>query len=214
MASVPSIKGTAFTKVVEDVAKLLATHALSRSEAQRWLQPDDFAVLEREVQAARWYDIRVYERMSKLLLDVEGHGDTSYLRERGRQTAKRLLQAGVYAQLEYLYEEKGDRPAAADMRQRRLQRAGAPELVPLFRVMPRYPRDALRRRVNGWVDMLITQRPDGTVSKVEVIGSEPAGVFDQAAIDAVRQWKFKPRVIDGQAVDSRGRQRLEFRMAD
>jgi hypothetical protein len=109
MASVPSIKGTAFTKVVEDVAKLMATKALSRSEAERWLQPDDFAVLEREVQAARWYDIRVYERMSRLLLDVEGHGDTSYLRERGRQTAKRLLQAGVYAQLEYLQRTEASR---------------------------------------------------------------------------------------------------------
>jgi hypothetical protein len=109
MASVPSIKGTAFTKVVEDVAKLMATQALSRSEAERWLQPDDFAVLEREVQAARWYDIRVYERMSRLLLDVEGHGDTSYLRERGRQTAKRLLGAGVYAQLEYLQRTEASR---------------------------------------------------------------------------------------------------------
>ena len=109
MASVPSIKGTAFTKVVEDVAKLMATQALSRSEAERWLQPDDFAVLEREVQAARWYDIRVYERMSRLLLDVEGHGDTGYLRERGRQTAKRLLQAGVYAQLEYLQRTEASR---------------------------------------------------------------------------------------------------------
>ena len=109
MSTTPSIKGTAFTKVVEDVAKLLATQALTRAEAERWMQPDDFALLERGVQAARWYDIRVYERMSKLLLDVEGHGDTSYLRERGRQTAKRLLQAGVYAQLEYLQRTEASR---------------------------------------------------------------------------------------------------------
>ena len=66
-----SIKGTAFTRVVEDVAKLLATKALSRAEAERWMRADDFTLLEREVQAARWYDIRCYERMSRLLLDVE-----------------------------------------------------------------------------------------------------------------------------------------------
>jgi hypothetical protein len=109
MSTTPSIKGTAFTKVVEDVAKLLTRKALSLVEAQRWLQPDDFALLEREVQAARWYDIRTYDRMSRLLLDVEGHGDTQYLRERGRQTAKRLLGAGVYAQLEYLQRTEASR---------------------------------------------------------------------------------------------------------
>ena len=109
MAMVPSIKGTAFTKVVEDVSKLLATGALTRAEAERWLLADDFTLLEREVQAARWYDIRAYERMSRLLLDVEGHGDTGYLRERGRQTAKRLLAAGVYAQLEYLQRTEASR---------------------------------------------------------------------------------------------------------
>jgi hypothetical protein len=47
--------------------------------------------------------------MSRLLLDVEGHGDTEYLRERGRQTAKRLLTAGVYAQLEYLQRTEASR---------------------------------------------------------------------------------------------------------
>ena len=113
---VPSIKGTAFTKVVEDVAKLLAGQELSRAKAERWLRAEDFALLDREVQAARWYDILSYERMSRLLLDVVGHGDTEYLRERGRKTAKRLLDAGVYAQLEYLHRTEAGR--ASDPQQR------------------------------------------------------------------------------------------------
>jgi hypothetical protein len=40
--------------------------------------------------------------MNELLRDVEGAGSNEYLRERGRQTARRLLEAGFYAQLEYL----------------------------------------------------------------------------------------------------------------
>jgi hypothetical protein len=97
-----AIKGSAFSKVVEDVAKLLARQALSRAEAARWLAPEDFGLLEQGVLISSWYDIRSYERMSQLLLAVEGQGNLEYLRERGRQTAQRLLDQGLYAQLAYL----------------------------------------------------------------------------------------------------------------
>jgi hypothetical protein len=97
----PAIKGSAFIKVVEDVAKLLAGR--SPAEAKRWLVPEDFTFLDKGVVViSSWYDIRAYDRLSRLLLDVEGHGDPQYLRERGRATARRLLSQGLYAQLEYL----------------------------------------------------------------------------------------------------------------
>jgi hypothetical protein len=97
-----AIKGSAFSKVVEDVAKLLARQALSTSEASRWLAAEDLALLGQGVVISSWYDIRSYVRLSTLLLEVEGHGSHEYLRERGRQTAQRLLEQGLYAQLEYL----------------------------------------------------------------------------------------------------------------
>jgi hypothetical protein len=97
-----AIKGSAFIKVVEDVAKLLASEALSQAEAKRWLAPDDLPLLDKDVVISSWYDIRAYDRLSRLLLDVEGHGNPQYLRERGRATARRLLSQGLYAQLEYL----------------------------------------------------------------------------------------------------------------
>ena len=102
MPSTAAIKGSAFSKVVEDVAKLLARQALSRSEAARRLAPEDLALLDKGVVISSWYDIRSYVRLSELLLEVEGHGNPEYLRERGRQTAQRLLEQGLYAQLEYL----------------------------------------------------------------------------------------------------------------
>ena len=110
-----AIKGSAFFKVVEDVSKLLARREVSRDEAQRWLAPEDFLLLEQRVVISSWYDIRAYDRLSRLLLDVEGHGDPQYLRERGRNTARRLLGQGLYAQLEYLQRteaSKQERPAA------------------------------------------------------------------------------------------------------
>ena len=102
MGDKPSIKGSVFQVVVEDVGKVLAEGSVSHTEAVRWLQPDDFAYLDREIYVSSWYDIRSYERMSLLLRDVVGGGSNAFLVEKGRETARRLLEAGFYAQLEYL----------------------------------------------------------------------------------------------------------------
>jgi hypothetical protein len=101
MPAVPSIKGSVFSGLVEDIQKLLATKRLKREELTRWLDPKDLAYLEAPVQPFEWYDIRTYARMSELLRDVEGGGSNEYLRKRGARNAKRLLEAGLYQQLEY-----------------------------------------------------------------------------------------------------------------
>jgi len=49
-----------------------------------------------------WYDIRIYARLLAILKDAEGDGSIDYLRRRGVQSAERLLNAGLYQQLEYL----------------------------------------------------------------------------------------------------------------
>jgi hypothetical protein len=103
MASVPSIKGSVFATVVEGVAKLVARGEASGEELSRWLEPADVALLDQEILVSGWYDIRIYDRMNALLLDLEGGGDTEYYREQGRVTARRLLEAGFYAQFEYLH---------------------------------------------------------------------------------------------------------------
>ena len=60
----------------------------------------------------------------------------------------------------------------------------------LSRVMPVYPELARRTNVTGTVkiDALIT--PDGKVAATEVVGGNP--ILIQAAVDAVRKWKFEP----------------------
>jgi hypothetical protein len=103
LSAAPSIKGSVFAAVVEDVAKLLETGDLSKSEAARWLQPADVKLLDAQISVSSWYDLRVYTRMCTLLRDVVGEGDDQFLRDRGRETARRLLEAGFYAQLEFLH---------------------------------------------------------------------------------------------------------------
>jgi len=89
-------------RVVEDVVTALDRAGLSRSDATKWLAPGDLALLDHAITVAGWYDIRCYDRMNALLLELEGGGSREYFRDQGRNTARRLLEGGLYAQLEYL----------------------------------------------------------------------------------------------------------------
>lgn len=102
MASVPSIKGSVYASIQESVNKLLTDGSLTREDAQRWLDDSDFELLDISINVASWYDIRSYDRMNRLLCDVEGGGDPAYLRAMGKRTAQRLIEMGLYSQMEYL----------------------------------------------------------------------------------------------------------------
>lgn len=116
MASVPSVKGSVFAAVVEDVNKMIAEERVSQSDLERWLLPEDLDLLNKLISVAMWYDVRAYERMNIMLRDVEGGGSNEYLRECGRQTARRLLEGGMYGQLEYLHRTQLSTAQAPDKR--------------------------------------------------------------------------------------------------
>jgi protein TonB len=50
----------------------------------------------------------------------------------------------------------------------------------------------------------------GTVKSPKVIDAQPARIFNREAIRAILKWKFKPRVIDGVAVERRATQTIDF----
>ena len=85
-----------------------------------------------------------------------------------------------------------------------------PEIVPLIQVPPRYPRRAARLQIEGFVMVEFTITPDGDVVEPVVVESEPPRIFDEAALQAIIQWKFEPRMENEQAVESRAKQRIEF----
>ena len=57
-------------------------------------------------------------------------------------------------------------------------------------VPARYPQDALLSGATGKVDLDFRIAADGHVRDVRVLHAQPAGVFDQAAVAALRQWRF------------------------
>jgi protein TonB len=75
---------------------------------------------------------------------------------------------------------------------------------------PDFPLSAREQGVSGWVDMQFVVKPDGSLSDLHIIGSTPPGVFEEAAIEAVRKWRYRPVLRDGQAVAQPARLRLKF----
>ena len=62
-------------------------------------------------------------------------------------------------------------------------------------VAPIYPRMAQEARVDGLVILEAVIAADGRVQDVRVLRSKP--LLDQAAVDAVRQWRFTPTLLNG-----------------
>lgn len=81
---------------------------------------------------------------------------------------------------------------------------GDGEMMPIVKVAPTYPRRAAQRGIEGYVVVEFTVSSLGTVIDPVVIEAEPPGMFDSAAIDAVKKFKYRPQMSDGKAVDVPG----------
>ena len=84
------------------------------------------------------------------------------------------------------------------------------DIIPLVRIRPMYPRDAAMKGIEGWVKVEFTITAIGTVKDPRVIASDPPRIFNREALRAILKWKFKPRVVDGVAVDRPATQIIGF----
>ena len=88
------------------------------------------------------------------------------------------------------------------------------DVLPIVRIDPQWPREALVEGIEGYVVVEVTIGADGSVKDVRVIQSEPRRMFDRNVIRAVLKWKFKPRIINGVPVERKAIQMLEFTLDD
>jgi len=77
--------------------------------------------------------------------------------------------------------------------------AGMTEGLIIHRVQPEYPAAAMARRIQGDVVLGVTISRDGSVTNLRVMSGHPSLVA--AAVQAARQWKYRPYVINGEAVE-------------
>jgi TonB family protein len=75
-------------------------------------------------------------------------------------------------------------------------------------VEPKYPDAAKQAKVHGDVDILATIDPAGSVVDTEVLSGEE--MLRQPAVDAAKQWKFRPVLRDGRAVYAYTGVHIEF----
>ena len=95
--------------------------------------------------------------------------------------------------------------------------AGTVELAPnaaegsvLHRVEPEYPEQAQQQRIQGAVVLDVRIARDGAIQDVKLVSGQ--AVLANAAIAAVKQWRFKPRVVNGKPVQMQTRVTLNFRV--
>jgi TonB family protein len=78
----------------------------------------------------------------------------------------------------------------------------------LRRVAPIYPPMAKQRRLSGVLVVQATVGKDGKLTNLELVSGPP--LFRDAAFDAVRQWQFKPAMLNGQPIEQSTTIKLQF----
>jgi TonB family protein len=141
------------------------------------------------------------------------------------EQARAALDAGQPATAEPLLQSASGLGASAGLDalnerliQMKLAGAAAPEVLEASLTRVRgiqldYPDDALRKNIEGWVDLSYLVTADGKVTKVKVLDSSPAGVFDAAASRALSRLRYKPMTLNGKASAVNTKLRIAFRLA-
>lgn len=84
------------------------------------------------------------------------------------------------------------------------------DIIPVVVIRPMYPREAALSGIEGWVKVEFIITESGTVRNPRVVESDPPRIFNREAIRAILKWKFKPRVVEGVAVERRATQVIDF----
>lgn len=93
----------------------------------------------------------------------------------------------------------------------------ASEIIPqklIKQSAPKYPKSALQREIEGWVEVQFTVTESGAVDKIKVLNQEPDKIFEEATINAVKKWKFVParNADSGLSISSETSVRLSFKL--
>lgn len=79
-------------------------------------------------------------------------------------------------------------------------------------VRPVYPEYARNMRIEGFVQVRFILDDKGKIVNPKVVKAEPVDVFENAALNAVNQWKFQPAKKDGKNVNVAMVVKLNFKL--
>lgn len=81
---------------------------------------------------------------------------------------------------------------------------GDGEYLPIVKVAPIYPRRAQSRGISGYCIVEYTVTASGAIRDPKAVDCQPSGVFEDASVKASLKFKYKPRVVDGVAIEVGG----------
>ncbi|GAB3312326.1 energy transducer TonB [Haliea atlantica] len=82
--------------------------------------------------------------------------------------------------------------------------SGDGEYLPIVKVAPIYPRRAQTRGITGYCIVEYTVTTSGSTKDIRPVDCQPSGVFESASVKAAEKFKYKPRVVDGTAIEVAG----------
>jgi TonB family protein len=78
------------------------------------------------------------------------------------------------------------------------------------KVAPSYPSNALRMHIEGEVQLMATISKDGEITRIKVLSGDAQ--LAKAASDAVKQWKYKPYLLNGEPVEIQTQVTVNFKL--
>ena len=78
------------------------------------------------------------------------------------------------------------------------------DYVPILKANPVYPRRALARKIEGYVILEYTVSKSGSIKAPKILESKPASIFDASALKAASEYKYLPRIVNGEPIDVNG----------
>jgi TonB family protein len=179
-------------------------------------------VVEPETDSALYYvnQLRAADPKNGALPRISGAVQTQILEQaRAALGASQLDKADALLQLAAGLGASSDLDVLnARLAQAKLAAAGLPEIAEasLTRVKAielNYPSEALRKNVEGWVELAFVVTTDGKVAQIKVLNSSPAGIFEAAATKALSRLRYKPTVQGGKPVAVSSKVRISFRLS-
>jgi len=80
------------------------------------------------------------------------------------------------------------------------------------KVSPSYPASAIRLRIEGTVELLATVSKEGSITHIKVLSGNQQ--LTRAAVDAVKQWKYKPYLLNGEPVEIETQVTVNFKLPE
>ena len=98
--SAPAIKGSVFKGIVEHARQFCQASGIDAEALEKRVGADVAELIQGEIYVVEWYPIEHYGAVRQFLREAEGNGDPQYGMDSGGASARRMIDSGIYPQLD------------------------------------------------------------------------------------------------------------------